>query len=340
MSLLGAIIAGKLRARQTIVSRPWLRLSHAKGVAVVRRLPPLNALKAFEAAARHESFTQAAQELCVTQGAVSQQVKALETELGCRLFNREHRRLVITAAGRGYLGVVRDAFDQLALGTEALLQQHKSGVLSVSTSPNFASKWLVHRLGRFAEQHPAIVLKLSASLQHVDFAREDFDLAIRHGDGQWPGLDVTRLCEEELFPVCSPALARALRTPQDLKKHTLLHIDERRDWGAWLEKAGADGVDFARGPVFNQASMAIDAAVDGQGVALARSALAAWDLGVGRLVRPFAAALKLPYSYWIVCPKPTASLPKIATFRAWLLSEAAADLRRVARGRPGRKLRR
>jgi len=307
---------------------------------VVRRLPPLNALKAFEAAARHESFTQAAQELCVTQGAVSQQVKALETELGCRLFNREHRRLVITAAGRGYLGVVRDAFDQLALGTEALLQQHKSGVLSVSTSPNFASKWLVHRLGRFAEQHPAIVLKLSASLQHVDFAREDFDLAIRHGDGQWPGLDVTRLCEEELFPVCSPALARALRTPQDLKKHTLLHIDERRDWGAWLEKAGADGVDFARGPVFNQASMAIDAAVDGQGVALARSALAAWDLGVGRLVRPFAAALKLPYSYWIVCPKPTASLPKIATFRAWLLSEAAADLRRVARGRPGRKLRR
>jgi len=218
---------------------------------VVRRLPPLNALRAFEAAARHESFTQAAQELCVTQGAVSQQVKALEAELGCRLFNREHHRLVITAAGRGYLAVVRDAFDQLALGTEALLQQHKSGTLSVSTSPNFASKWLVHRLGRFAEQHPSIVLKLSASLQHVDFAREDFDLAVRHGDGQWPGLHVTRLCEEELFPVCSPALARALRTPQDLKKHTLLHIDERRDWGAWLEKAGAGGVDFARGPVFN-----------------------------------------------------------------------------------------
>ena len=220
---------------------------------------------------------------------------------------------------------------QPASHTEALLQQHKSGVLSVSTSPNFASKWLVHRLGRFAEQHPAIVLKLSASLQHVDFAREDFDLAIRHGDGQWPGLHVTRLCEEELFPVCSPALARSLRTPGDLKKHTLLHIDERRDWGAWLEKAGAGGVDFARGPVFNQASMAIDAAVDGQGVALARSALAAWDLGAGRLVRPFAASLKLPYSYWIVCPKPTASLPKIATFRSWLLSEAAGDAQRIKR---------
>ena len=303
---------------------------------MVRRLPPLNALRAFEAAARHESFTQAAQELCVTQGAVSQQVKALETELGCRLFNREHRRLVITAAGRSYLSVVRDAFDQLALGTEALLQQHKSGVLSVSTSPNFASKWLVHRLGRFAEQHPAIVLKLSASLQHVDFAREDFDLAVRHGDGQWPGLHVTRLCEEDLFPVCSPALARELRSPQDLKKHTLLHIDERRDWSVWLETAGARGVDFARGPVFNQASMAIDAAVDGQGVALARSALAAWDLGAGRLIRPFDVALKLPYSYWIVCPKPTASLPKIATFRDWLLSEAAADARRIERASPQR----
>ena len=297
---------------------------------MVRRLPPLNALKAFEAAARHESFTQAAQELCVTQGAVSQQVKALEAELGCRLFNREHRRLVITAAGRSYLGVVRDAFDQLAHGTEALLQQHRTGVLSVSTSPNFASKWLVHRLGRFAEQHPAIVLKLSASLQHVDFAREDFDLAVRHGDGQWPGLHVTRLCEEELFPVCSPALARGLRSPGDLKKQTLLHIDERRDWGAWLQAAGAGGVDYGRGPVFNQTSMAIDAAVDGQGVALARSALAAWDLGAGRLVRPFAAALKLSYSYWIVCPKPTASLPKIALFRDWLLAEAAADVRRIA----------
>ena len=295
------------------------------------RLPPLNALKAFEAAARHESFTRAAEELFVTQGAVSHQVKALEQELGLKLFNRERQRLVITEAGRDYLNVVRDAFDRIAVGTEQLLHRQNAGVLTVSTSPDFAAKWLVHRLGRFAEQHSSIVLKLSASLQHVDFAREDFDLAVRHGDGQWPGLHVTRLCEEELFPVCSPALARAMRTPQDLKKHTLLHIDERRDWGAWLEKAGAGGVDFARGPVFNQASMALDAAVDGQGVALARSALAAWDLGAGRLVRPFAASLKLPYSYWIVCPKPTASLPKIATFREWLLAEAAGDARRIKR---------
>jgi LysR family glycine cleavage system transcriptional activator len=148
---------------------------------------------------------------------------------------------------------------------------------------------------------------------------------------------VTRLCVEELFPVCSPPLARGLRAPADLQAHTLLHIDERRDWGIWLEAAGATEIDYARGPVFNQASMAIDAAVDGQGIALARSALAAWDLAAGRLVRPFAAALKLPYSYWIVCPKPTASLPKIAIFRDWLLAEAAEDARRIERLAPAAK---
>ena len=302
-----------------------------------RRMPSLNALKAFEAAARHESFTQAAQELCVTQGAVSHQVKALEAELGCRLFTREHRRLVITSAGQSYLAVVRDAFDRLALGTENLLQQHNTGALTISTSPNFASKWLVHRLGRFAEQHPAIDLRVSATLQHIDFAREDFDLAIRHGDGNWPDLHVTRLCAEELFPVCSPAMIRgrrALRAPADLKHHTLLHINERRDWGTWLEAAGVTDVDVMHGPIFNQASIAIDAAIDGQGVVLARSALTARDLYTGRLVRPFALSLKVPYSYWIVCSKPTATLPKISTFRDWLLAEAADDARKLKR--PGR----
>jgi LysR family glycine cleavage system transcriptional activator len=143
---------------------------------------------------------------------------------------------------------------------------------------------------------------------------------------------VTRLTEEELFPVCSPQLLRgrrALRSPGDLKHHTLLHLDDRRDWGKWLEAASAMGADLARGPVFNQASMAIDAAIEGQGIALARTALAAWDLLAGRLVRPFPLALRVPYAYWIVCPKATADLPKIATFRDWLLAEAADDARRM-----------
>jgi LysR family transcriptional regulator, glycine cleavage system transcriptional activator len=300
--------------------------------SMLRRLPSLNALKAFEAAARHESFTKAADELAVTQGAVSHQVKALEAELRLRLFNRERQRLVITEAGRSYLEVVRDAFDRLAVGTNRLLQQQRAGSLTVTMSPNFASKWLVHRLGRFSDAHPDIDLRVSASPQHIDFAREDVDLAVRHGDGQWPGLSVTRLCVEELFPVCSPKFMRgrgALREPADLKSRTLLHVTDRRDWSRWLEAAGVPAGDAERGPIFNQSSMAIDAAVDGQGIALARTALAAWDLCAGRLVRPFALGLKAPYAYWIVCPKSTADLPKIATFRDWLIAEAAEDVRRL-----------
>jgi LysR family transcriptional regulator, glycine cleavage system transcriptional activator len=300
--------------------------------AMLRRLPSLNALKAFEAAARHESFTKAADELSVTQGAVSHQVKALEAELGLRLFNRERQRLVITDAGRNYLEVVRDAFDRLAVGTNRLLQLQKSGVLTVTTSPNFAAKWLVHRLGRFIDAHPDIDLRVSATAQHVDFAREDIDLAIRHGEGQWPGLSVTRLCVEELFPACSPKLMRgrrALRALADLRHHTLLHVTDRVAWSKWLEAAGLALENADRGPIFNQAHNAIDAAVDGQGVVLARSALAAWDLGAGRLVRPFKLGLKVPYAYWIVCPKSTAALPKIAAFRDWLLAEAADDSRRM-----------
>jgi len=288
---------------------------------MLRRLPSLNALKAFEAAARHESFTKAAVELSVTQGAVSHQVKALEAELGLKLFNRERQRLVITVAGRGYLEVVRDAFDRLAVGTERLRQVQKSGALTVTTSPNFAAKWLVHRLGRFVEAHPDIDLRVGASHRHIDFAREDIDMAIRHGDGEWPGLSVTRLCVEEIYPVCSPELVRgrgALRSATDLARHTLLHVNDRRDWGNWLDAAGMAATGSDRGPIFNQASMAIDAAVDGQGIALARSALAAWDMRAGRLVRPLPFALKAPYGYWIVCPKSTADLPKIAGFRDWL----------------------
>jgi LysR family transcriptional regulator, glycine cleavage system transcriptional activator len=299
-----------------------------------RRLPPLNALKAFEAAARHESFTRAAQELFVTQGAVSHQVKALEAELGLKLFNRERQRLVITEAGRGYLAVVRDAFDRIADGTERLLQRQRGGALTVSTSPNFAAKWLVHRLGRFAEVHPEIDLRVGATAVHVDFAREDIDLAVRHGNGTTSGLHVTRLCAEELFPVCSPKLLEGrngLRKPADLGRFTLLHVNDRQGWSQWLNFAGAAGVDAERGPVLNQASMAIDAAVDGQGLALARSALAAWDLIGGRLVRPFDLAMPAPYAYWIVCSQATAKLPKIVAFSEWLLAEAAEDARQLGR---------
>lgn len=299
---------------------------------MLRRLPPLNALKAFEAAARHESFTRAAEELCVTQGAVSHQVKALEAELGIKLFLRERQRLVITEAGREYLVVLRDAFDRIGVGTERLVQRQSAGVITVSTSPDFAAKWLVNRLGRFAETHPGLDLRVSATLHHVDFAREDVDLAVRHGDGNWAGLDVVRLCTEQLFAVCSPKLLagrKRITKPSDVLKFPLLHLDDSNAWAKWFEAVGLQGADHLHGPVLNRASMVIDAAIDGQGIALARTTLAATDLINGRLVRPFAEALRLSKAYWIICPKATAALPKITTFRDWLLAEAASDTRQL-----------
>src|SRR6516165_19473 len=298
---------------------------------MVRRLPPLNALKAFEAVARSNSVTRAAEELSVTQGAVSQQVKALEAVLGIKLFNRERQRLVMTEAGREYLAVVRDALDRIAVGTERLAQRQGSGVLTVSTSPDFAAKWLVYRLGRFAESHPEIDLRVSATAPHVDFAREDVDLAVRHGDGKWPALDAVRLCSERLFPVCSPKLVSGrnrIKTPADLLKFPLLHLNDWTTWTRWFEAAGVSDP-VAHGPSVNQASMLIDLAVDGQGVALARTVLAAWDLINGRLVRPVDVSLRMSNTYWIVCPKVNANLPKIATFRNWLLAEAADDALRL-----------
>jgi LysR family transcriptional regulator, glycine cleavage system transcriptional activator len=301
------------------------------------RLPPLNALKAFEAAARHESFTRAAEELCVTQGAVSHQVKALESELAIKLFNRERQRLIITEAGRDYLATVRDALDRIAAGTERLLQRQNAGVLTVSTSPDFAAKWLVHRLGHFAEAYSGIDLRVSATLHHVDFAREEVDLAVRHGDGNWPGLDAVRLCAEQLFVVCSPKLLegrRRIGRVADILKFPLLHLDSRSDWTNWLRGVGLDDTGAIHGPVLNRASMVIDAAINGQGLALARTTLSAWDLINGRLVLPVTETVPVSKTYWIVCSKATASLPKIATFREWLLTEAATDLRQLKKLTP------
>jgi LysR family glycine cleavage system transcriptional activator len=297
-----------------------------------RRLPSLSALRAFEAAARHQSFTKAAADLSVTQGAISHQVKSLEGELGLKLFVRQGKALLLTDAGRAYHDVVREAFDRLSAGTTHLLERENAGVLTVTMSPNFASKWLIHRLGSFALAEPGIQLRVSASMEHVDFSREDVDIAIRHGQGDWAGLHVTRLCSEELFPVCSPKLLegrKPLIKPTDLRHHTLLHSRERNDWTQWLQAARMASQEPLRSIDFNQMSMALDAAVDGQGVAFARTALAAWDLIAGRLVCPFGPRLRVPFGYYIVCPKAKAERPKVATFRNWLLAEAARDARRL-----------
>jgi LysR family glycine cleavage system transcriptional activator len=308
-----------------------------------RHLPPLNALRAFEAAARSENFTRAAEELGVDQAAVSQQVKRLEATLGVKLFIRDGRRLVMTGAGREYLGVVRDALDRIAVGTDRLLQRQPSSILTVSTSPDFGAKWLVHRLHQFGAAHPQIDLRVSSTTRQIDLVAERVDLAIRHGDGHWAGLDAIPLCAERLVPVCSPKLLSGrnrITQASDLLKLPLLRLDGWTTWSKWFEAAGVSAAP-RRGPVLNQASMLIDAAVDGQGVALARTTLAAWDLLNGRIVVPIDVALPLENTYWIVYPKLASREPRIVTLRDWLLAEAADDLRHLralaGKGYPGTK---
>jgi len=291
------------------------------------RLPTLNALKAFEAAGRHLSFTRAAEELHVTQAAVSHQIKSLEEQLGIRMFRRGPRGLLLTDAGQSYLPEVREAFQRLNAATDRLLEDDARGAITVSVLPSFAARWLVPRLTRFREVHPDIEVRVSADDRLADFDRDDVDVAIRYGRGDYPGLQADRFLTEELFPVCSPELlARtALKRPEDLGGHTLLHDDMRMDWSMWLLAAGVEGVDPRRGPSFNDSSMVLQAAVDGQGVALGRSALALDDLAAGRLVRPFEFSLPAEYAYYILCPERTANRPSIKTFREWLLAQSAPD---------------
>ncbi|MGQ0677880.1 MAG: transcriptional regulator GcvA [Rhodospirillales bacterium] len=292
---------------------------------MVKYLPPLNALRAFEASARHLSFTRAAAELNVTQAAVSHQIKALEARLGIPLFKRLNRALLLTDAGQAYVPAVREAFEGIMRATDQLLRRDRGGVLTVSVLPSFAAKWLVPRLGRFREAHPEIDVRISTDHHITDFAREDVDMAVRYGQGDYPGLHTVRLMTEDVFPVCSPALLKGrhpLLQPGDLRHHTLLHDDFRVDWRIWLLAAGVKDMDPDRGPAFTDSSMVVQAAVEGQGVALARSVLAASDLAAGRLVRPFDVSMPARWAYYAVCPLATRDNPKIKAFRDWLMAEA------------------
>lgn len=290
-----------------------------------RRLPPLNALRAFEAAARHLSFTAAAAELNVTQAAISHQIRGLEERLGLKLFRRAGRGLLLTDAAQAYLPEVGAAFDRLVEATRRLHQHDAAGVLNATVLPSFAAKWLLPRLGRFRAAHPEIDLRISSSAEQVDLAREDFDLALRAGGGRYPGMRVDLILTEKFFPVCSPALlsgTRPLRVPEDLRQHTLLHDEPRDLWQLWLNTVGVANIDATRGPGFSDSGMVIQAALEGQGIAIAKGTLAADDLAAGRLVRPFDQSLPANYSYWLVCPEASAERPKIAAFRDWLLAEA------------------
>src|SRR6185437_4437239 len=291
-------------------------------------LPSLNGLRAFEAAARHLSFTRAAAELNVTQTAISHQIRRLEAQLGLRLFLRKHRTLALTREAQDYLPAVRAAFEDIRLATERLLRPGRGHLLIVSTMASLAAKWLLPRLSAFQEAHPGIEVRISASSHLVDFRREEVDLAIRYGRGSWPGLDARWLMAEDIFPVCSPAVLKSgkpLKRPQDLAQHTLIHGSlTREDWQLWLTAAGLPTALATRpGLTFDLSLMAIQAAIDGLGVALGRTPFVEADIAAGRLVVPFDVKLPAEAGYYVVAPEETAETPKIAVFRDWLMGVAA-----------------
>ncbi len=292
-----------------------------------RKLPPLNSLRAFEVAARHLSFTKAAEELFVTQAAISHQIKSLEDFLGIQLFIRRNRKLLLTDEGQLYWPKIRDVFEKLINATEQVKAKGATGSLTVSVIPTFATLWLVPRLAEFNELYPDIDVRIKASDTEVDFVREDVDVAVYYGKGDYDNLISDRLFEEYLMPVCSPQLLdkKPVEKPEDLKNHTLLHDISTDEWRSWLKHAQVDGIDLAHGTVFSHSGMVLQAARHGQGIAMGHSVLSQMDLESGRLVAPFDIILDSGYSYDLVCPENSHDRPKIVAFREWLLSKVNDD---------------
>jgi LysR family glycine cleavage system transcriptional activator len=304
-------------------------------------LPPLNALRAFEAAGRHLSITRAADELCVTAAAVSHQVKTLEDYLGIRLFRRSGNSLSLTDAGQAFLPGLRAGFAELERAIDALCEHDTRGALVLSVAPIFAAKWLIPRLEGFHATHPDIDVRIAATLELADFERDGVDAAIRVGRGRYPGLVAHRLFGESVVPMCSPALLKGeipLVVPEDLRHHVLLHFDWPSqeqitpDWDTWLRATEVKGVDATRGPRFTQPDYAMQAAVEGAGVVLGWRSLAQADLDSGRLTIPFDLPLHMDVAFYLVYPEASAERSKLARFREWLLGQTVAS--REGRPRP------
>ena len=288
----------------------------------------MSTLRSFEAAARHLSFTKAAEELHVTHGAVSRAIRTLEDRLQVKLFKRNIRAVVLTQAGDSYFVVVRDLLDRLSAATVTLMDQQTSGVINVSTVDSFGAKWLVPRLFRFSQKHKDIDVRLSSSSQLANFESDGIDLVIRFGRGNYPGLQSELLVQENLTPVCSPKLMAGPHPPRtlaDLKHHTLIHDEFPIDWVGWLKFAGASDIDARRGIRFQSSVHAVQAAVQGDGIVLGRSALVSDDLKAGRLIQPFKVVLPMDLAYYVVYPPSSIARPKVKAFRDWLFEEVARD---------------
>ncbi len=302
-----------------------------------RPLPPLGALHAFEAAARHLSFKNAAEELHVTPGAISQQIKLLEDRLGTAVFVRRARTIALTEAGRILLNPTQTAFRLLAEAVARVRESDGTKVLTVSMLPSFAALWFVPRLGSFRAEVPDVDVRISATPKLADFERDDVDVVLRYGLGHYPGLFVERLLTEDLFPVCSPELLHGpipLHTPSDLARHTLLHDEMRQEWPLWFQAIGLRDVDASRGPSFSLWELALQAAVSGQGVALGRSTLVLQYLRTGKLVRPFEVSSPSEFAYYFLCLPERADEPKIAAFRRWLIGQVQRPSNRPIPGTP------
>lgn len=291
------------------------------------RIPPLSSLRAFEAVGRRLSFTKAAEELNVTPGAVSQQVGALERQLGQTLFKRTRRSVAMTDAAIRMLPDVRTGLDMLAKATTKRPAADRDGTLTISVAPSFASKWLLPRLADFSRRHPDIELRILATVALSDLKRDDVDLAIRLGRGPYPNTRTEVLFGEALTPLCAPSLVRGrsrIRTVDDLRKQRLLHDvsipgdSERSSWFRWLEFAGASGIPHHRGARFSLAELAMQAAIDGAGIVLGRVVLAERDVAAGRLVCPFDIVMPLEETYFLVMPEGPTLRPEAQRFRDWL----------------------
>ena len=297
----------------------------------LQRLPPLNALRAFEAVARHSSFARAAQELHVTKAAVAQQVRALEQEIGARLVERNGRGLQLTESGSAGAATLADGFALLAKAARAMREGDGRRFLIINSAPSFAATWLVGRIGKFKARHPETDVLIDAN--PIDEALEsgDADALIRWGAGEFPRLAVTLLFKENVFPVCAPGLIAGddpLRSPENLARHTLLHLDWNPahaswpTWSDWLKAAGARDVEATHGVFFNNMAMTLRAAAQGQGVALSSFAIAADDLAGGRLVAPFKTSVATPFGYYFLCRPDEAGLPRIKALSEFLTQEA------------------
>ncbi|CAO97782.1 transcriptional regulator GcvA [Erwinia tasmaniensis] len=293
-----------------------------------KRLPPLNALRVFDAAARHLSFTKAAEELYVTQAAVSHQIKSLEDFLGLKLFRRRNRSLLLTEEGQSYYLDIKEIFTAINDATRKLQARSAKGALTVSMLPSFAIQWLVPRLTSFNSAYPGIDVRIQAVDRDEEKLADDVDVAIFYGRGNWPGLRVEKLYAEYLLPVCSPLLlagAFPLIAPSELVHHTLLHDASRRDWQSYTRQLGLNTINVQHGPIFSHSAMVLQAAIHGQGVALANSVMAQSEIEAGRLVCPFNDVLASKNAFYLVCHDSQAELGKIAAFRQWVLAKAASE---------------